>query len=137
VISVNNSVYIQGTRAFWSHFAGAAAASKFAGQWLKAPASGQFAAIASLTDMQQLFGKLFTSHGTLKKAGTSTVNGQKVVAVKDTTQGGTLYVAATGKPYPVEFAKSGSGGGKIVFDRINQPVSLSPPAHYRNLSGIH
>lgn len=137
VISVGKSVYIQGTRAFWSHFAGPAAANKFAGQWLKAPATGQFASIMSLTNMQQLFGKLLLSHGTLKKAGTSTVNGQKVVAVKDTSQGGTLYVATTGRPYPVELVKTGSGGGRIVFDRINQPVTLAPPAHYRNLSQVH
>jgi hypothetical protein len=137
VISVGQNVYIQGTPAFWAHFAGAAVAHRLEGKWLKAPASGQFAPIASLTDMQQLFSKVLLSHGALKKAGTTTVNGQKVVAVKDSTQGGTLYVATVGPPYPVEVIKQGTSGGRIVFDHINQPVGLSPPAHFRNLSQLH
>jgi hypothetical protein len=135
VITVGQNVYIQGTPAFWSHFAGAAVAKKLDGQWLKAPASGQFAPIAALTNQQLLFGKVLLSHGRLKKVGTTTVNGQKVVGVRDSTAGGTLYVAATGQPYPVEVVKGGSG--RIVFDRINQPVALSPPAHFRNLSQLH
>jgi hypothetical protein len=69
-----------------------------------------------------------SSHGKLAKGGTSTVAGQKVIAVNDTTMGGTLYVATTGEPYPVEVAKAGSGGGRVVFDHYNQPVSLTAPA---------
>jgi hypothetical protein len=37
----------------------------------------------------------------------------------------------------VEVVKNGAGGGRIVFDRINQPVALSPPAQSRDLSKIH
>jgi hypothetical protein len=137
VIAVGKDVFIQGTPQFWAHFAGPTVARLLDGKWLKAPASGQFAAIASLTNLQQLFGKVLLSHGVLKKAGTTTVNGQQVVAVKDSTQGGTLYVATTGQPYPVEVLKQGAGGGRIVFDQINQPVALSPPAHFENLSQLH
>lgn len=134
VITVGQDVYIQGTPAFWSHFAGRAVARKLEGQWLRAPASGQFAPIAALTNQQLLFGKVLLSHGRLQKVGTTTVNGQKVVGVKDSTAGGILYVAATGKPYPVEVVKRGSG--RITFDRINHPVALHPPAHFRNLSAL-
>jgi hypothetical protein len=137
VISVGASVYIQGSQAFLSHFAGPAAAQKYAGKWLKAPAAGQFAPIASLTNMQALFSRVLLSHGVLKKSGTTTVNGQQVIALRDSSQGGTLYVATTGPPYPVEVVKNGAGGGRIVFDRINQPVALSPPAQSRDLSKIH
>ncbi|MGE5617435.1 MAG: hypothetical protein ACM3UX_00710 [Candidatus Woesearchaeota archaeon] len=136
VITVGQDVYIQGTPAFWSHFAGPAVARKLDGQWLRAPASSQFAPIAALTNQQLLFGKVLLSHGRLKKVGTSTVNGQKVVGVQDSTAGGTLYVAATGKPYPVEVVKRGSGAGRIVFDHINRPVALKPPAHFRDLSQL-
>ena len=135
VITVDQNVYIQGTPAFWSHFAGAKVARTLDGKWLKAPAAGQFAPIASLTNMQLLFSKVLLSHGSLKKGGTATVNGKQVVAVTE-KQGGTLYVATTGKPYPVEVVKRGTGGGQIVFDRINQPVALTPPANARNLSQL-
>lgn len=136
VITVGQDVYIQGTRAFWSHFAGTAVAQKLDGQWLRAPASGQFAPIAALTNQQLLFGKVLLSHGRLRKVGTTTVNGQQVVGVQDSTAGGTLYVATSGQPYPVEVVKRGSGAGRIVFDRINQPVVLRPPAHFRALSQV-
>ena len=61
--------------------------------------------------------------------GTSTVSGQAVVGVKDTAQGETLYVATTGKPYPCELAKSGTGGGKIAFTEWDKPVTLKAPAN--------
>jgi hypothetical protein len=51
-----------------------------------------------------------------------------VIAVKDTTNGGTLYVATTGEPYPIEVIKNGSDGGQIAFDSFNQPVRLTPPS---------
>lgn len=135
VITVGSSVYIQGTPAFWSHFAGPTVARKLDGQWLRTPATGQFASIAALTNQQLLFGKVLLSHGRLKKVGTTTVNGRKVVGVRETPSGGTIYVAATGRPYPVELVKSGSG--RIVFDRINQAVALNPPAHFRDLAQLH
>ncbi len=137
VITVGPSVYIQGTPAFWSHFAGAKVARTLDGKWLKASASGQFAPIAALTNMQELFGKVLLVHGALKKVGTTTLNGRQVVGVRDSKAGGILYVAATGKPYPVEVVKRGTGAGRIVFDRINGPVNLAPPAHFRDLSQLH
>ena len=136
VITVGPSVYIQGTPAFWSHFAGATAARTLEGKWLKAPASGQFAPIAALTNMQLLFGKVLLSHGSLQKLGTSTVNGKQVIGVRDSKAGGILYVAATGRPYPVEVLKRGTGAGRIVFDQINHPVDLTPPTHFRNLAQL-
>lgn len=51
-----------------------------------------------------------------------------MVAIRDTTQGGTLYVAASGTPFPVAVVKSkGSSAGGISFDQWNQPVKLTAP----------
>jgi hypothetical protein len=134
IISVGQEVYLKGSSAFWRHFGGAAAAQLFNGKWLRAPATGQFASIAELTNLQLLFNRLLSTHGTLAKGGTSTVAGQKVLAVNDTTQGGTLYIATTGKPYPVEIVRSGPQGGHIVFDRYDQRVALSAPANSIDIS---
>jgi hypothetical protein len=136
IISVGNNVYINASQAFWQHFAGSAAAALLNGKWLKAPASGQFASLAQLTDLQSFFNQLLSNHGTLSKGATSTVNGQKVVAVTDTTHGGTLYVATTGKPYPVEIVKPGAQGGRIYFDQFNQSVTLTPPAGAIDISQL-
>jgi hypothetical protein len=141
IIALNQTVYINGSDAFWHRVAGNAAtgnaaAQLFHGKWLKAPANGQLASVGSLTDVQTLFNRLLSNHGTLAKGGTTTVAGQQVVAVNDTTQGGTLYVATTGKPYPVQISKTGSQGGRVVFDRYNEPVSLSAPPNSVDISKL-
>ena len=129
VIHVGGTVYIKGSPAFYRHVGGPAAAELFQGRWLKAPATiGSFASLASLTDLRQLVDMTLTIHGTLAKAGTATVNGQKVVGVTDASKSGTLYVATTGRPYPVEVTENGKNAGKIVFDRWSAPVSLTAPA---------
>ena len=53
---------------------------------------------------------------------------QKVVAIRDTTDGSKLYVAATGKPYPVAIVGGRKGqSGTITFDNWNKTVSITAP----------
>jgi hypothetical protein len=128
IVEIGPTVYVKAGSAFWNQFGNARAARLLSGRWLKAPASGKFSSFAELTDQTKLFDQLLSRHGTLSKGATSTVSGQKVIAVLDKSRGGTLYVATTGKPFPVALAKGGSGGGRITFDRIGQKVSLSAPS---------
>lgn len=128
LIQVGGTVYIKGSPAFYKHIGGTAAAQLLQGKWLKAPSSdANFASLSQLTDLRQLVDQTLASHGSLKKSGTTTIAGQKVVGITDTTKGGTLYIATTGKPYPIEISKGGSGGGKITFDRWNAGVTLAAP----------
>jgi hypothetical protein len=136
LIEVDKAVYIDGSTAFYTHLAGAAAAQLLQGKWLKAPASSaNFSSFSSLTDLGKLVGSTLASHGTLSRAASATLNGQKVVGVTD-AKGGTLYVATTGTPYPIEIVKGGASGGKIVFDRWNKPVTLAPPASSVNINQL-
>jgi hypothetical protein len=128
IVDIGQTVYLKAGSDFWNQFGNASATKLLSGKWLKASATGRFASFAELTNLHTLFNQLLSKHGTLVKGSTTSLNGEKVIAVKDTTKSGTLYVATTGKPYPVEIAKSGSGGGQITFDRINQNVSLSAPS---------
>ncbi|MGB0091461.1 MAG: hypothetical protein WBP81_02850 [Solirubrobacteraceae bacterium] len=137
LVEVGQAVYINGSPGFWRRYGGAAAAQLFQGKWLKAPAgSGNFASLSSLTNLHRLLTALLSSHGKLAKGATTTVNGQKVVAVNDSAKGGTLYVATTGKPYPVEILKTGPQGGHLVFDRFNESVSLTAPANSIDISQL-
>ena len=130
LIQISGTVYLKGSSAFYRHIGGSAAAQLLQGKWLKAPATSKdFASITSLTDLRQLVDTTLANHGTLTKGGTTSVNGQKVVGVTDTSKGGTLYIAASGQPYPIEITKDGASGGKIVFDRWNESVSLAAPAN--------
>jgi hypothetical protein len=128
IVATGQTVYIKAGASFWQRFANAQAARVLADKWLKAPASGQFAAFASLTNLTQLFNQLLSTHGTLQKGSTTTINGKKAIAVTDKTRGGTLYVATTGKPYPLKITKGGTSGGTVTFDQINQPITLSAPS---------
>ncbi len=135
MISVGGTVYVDGSDTFWRRFGGNAAAQLFHGKWLRAPATGNFASFAQLASVSKLFAGLL-SHGTLSKGSTATINGRQAIAVTDTGQGGTLYVATTGKPYPLEISKSGANGGKIEFTNFNEPVSLAAPANSIDISQL-
>lgn len=137
LIQVGGTVYIKGSAKFYKRIGGTAAAQLLQGKWLKAPSSNaNFASLSQLTDLRQLVDQTLASHGSLKKSGTTTVNGQKVVGITDTTKGGTLYIATTGKAYPIEISKGGSGGGKISFDRWNSTVTLAAPANAIDLAQL-
>jgi hypothetical protein len=137
LITLGGTVYIKGSPAFYRRIGGAAAAQLFQGKWLKAPASaGEFASITSLTDLRKLMDTTLASHGSLTKGAATSVNSQKAITVTDTSKGGVLYVATTGKPFPVQISKSGASGGRITFDRWNQAVSLSPPPNAINISQL-
>ena len=130
LIQVAKTVYIKGSSAFYKHIGGSAAAQLLQGKWLKAPASSSdFASLSQLTDLRQLVDQTLANHGAVTKIGSSTVNGQQVVGLTDKAKGGTLYISTTGKPYPIEITKSGSGGGKISFGDWNKTVTLSAPAN--------
>ncbi len=137
LILVGNTAYISGSPAFYRSLGGSAAAQLFNGKWLKASAaSGEFASFKQLADMRQLIDTTLASHGTLVKGATTTVNGQQVIAITDTVKDGTLYVATTGKPYPLQIAKGGSESGKITFDNWNRPVTITAPANAVDLSEL-
>jgi hypothetical protein len=137
LILVDNTAYISGSPAFYRSLGGSAAAQLFNGKWLKASAiTGDFASFGQLANMRKLIDTTLTGHGILAKGATTTVNGQQAIAITDTTKHGVLYVATTGKPYPIQISKDGSEAGAITFDRWNQPVTISPPASSVDLSEL-
>ena len=158
LIELEGTIYIKGSSAFYKHFAGAAAAQLLQGKWLKASATNAgFAGLSSLTELHKLLDAAFArGNRSLVSIGTSTVSGQAVVGVKDTAQSETLYVATTGKPYPVAVTKSGtteagrhspstsiphsssaSAGGRIAFSEWDKPVTLAAPANAVDTEQLH
>jgi hypothetical protein len=130
LVDVDRAVYIDGSTAFYRQFVGEADARLLEGRWLKGPADrGPLAPLAPLADLGDLIDSTLADHGALSRAGTTTVDGQDAVGVSDAARGGTLYVATGGPPYPIEILEAGAGGGRIVFDRWNQPVTLEVPAN--------
>ena len=128
LVRLGDTVYIKGSDDFYKHFAGAAVAQLLHGKWLKATNNGRLASLAPLTDINALFGKVAANHGKLANDGAKTFKGQKVAAIRDTSDNSKLYVAATGKPYPVAIVGGKKGqSGTITFGDWNESVSLSAP----------
>jgi hypothetical protein len=137
LIRIGDTVYIRGSDAFYQKFAGAAIAQLLHGKWLKASVTtGQLRSLAPLTNAAALFAQIASGHGKLANEGETTYSGQKVVAIKDTSDGSKLYVSATGTPYPVAIVGSKGRSGTITFDRWNETVSLNPPQSAIDISKL-
>lgn len=135
-VRLDDKAYIKGTDAFYRKFAGAATAQLLHDKWLMTDATkGQFAALAELTDVGRLIPQIVDQHEKLANEGEKTVRGKKTVAIADRAKGGTLYVAATGRPYPLEVVKmGGSEPGDVIFDDWNKTVSVTAPKGAIDLS---
>ena len=127
LIRIRDDVYMRGDRSFWRHFGGnSAKLALLADRWVGAPSSvPALKGIASLTDISGL-SSMLAEHGKVRKAGVRTFRGEKVVALHDATEGGTLYVKATGTPYPVAIVEKGKSE-TVVFDRWNEHVVVRAP----------
>jgi hypothetical protein len=134
-VVIGGEGYFKASAAFWKRYGSATIAQLVAGRWFKAPTNGDFASFTEFSNIHELFGGLLGSHGTLAKRPLTTVRGQSVIPIVNTTNGGTLYVAATGKPYPVEIANAHEHG-VLVIDNIGQPTSLVAPSGAINISQL-
>jgi hypothetical protein len=129
LVRIGDTLYIRGSDEFYKHFAGAAVAQLLHGKWLKASATrGRLRSLAPLTNIGALFAGISSHHGKLANDGKTTYKGQDVVAIRDTSDGSKLYIAATGKPYPVAIVGGKENqSGTITFGDWNKSVSLSAP----------
>jgi hypothetical protein len=138
LIRVGDTLYIKGSDEFYKHFAGAAVAQLLHGKWLKASAThGQLKSLAPLTNIRALWAGISANHGKLENKGATAFQGQRVVEIRDTSDNSKLYVAATGKPYPVAIVGGKKNqSGTVTFGDWNANVSLSPPSNALDISKL-
>ena len=138
IVRIGDTAYFKGDEAFWRQFGGDAAAALFQDKWVKAPAdSGDLASLTPLTDIEQLLDGILGEHGTLEKGDETDVDGTPAIAVEDTEQEGTLYVATEGEPYPLKL--EGAGGdteGTIAFDDWDEDYELEAPEDAVDMSQL-
>ncbi len=129
LVRVGDTLYIRGSDEFLKHFAGGVAAQLLHDKWLKASAThGRLKSLAPLTNLGALFAGVSAQHGKLVNDGKKTYKGDDVVVIRDTSDNSRLYVAATGKPYPVAIVGGKKGeSGTITFDDWNKSVSFTAP----------
>ena len=138
LVRIGDAAYIHGSDAFWQHYGGAAVAQLLHGRWVKASVSEpRFASLAPLTSISALFAQVSSHHGKLANDGKTDYKGQQVVAIRDTSDDSKLYVAATGKPYPVAIVGGKKGqSGTVTFGDWNNGVSLSVPKDAIDISQL-
>ena len=133
---VGGKFYMRAPAAFYESLAktgGAAIGQLVGGKWFSVPLDNsataqQFAAFQSFTDKSKLFDSLLKDAQNATVKGPGDVSGQPAVLLDD-AKGGTLAVATTGEPYPLQVTGSGDGNsGTINFTNWNAPVNVTAPA---------
>jgi hypothetical protein len=128
IVRIGAKAYFKGGPAFLKHYAGTTGAQLFKGKWFYAPANtGDFASFTPLTNLVELANALVASPGKVTKGKQTTIDGQPAIAITAGGSGGTLYVATTGKPYPLEVKAGGGETGTITFTGWDEPSALVAP----------
>lgn len=131
---IDKTVYLKADKAFWTQTAGAAAAELLGGKYLKAPLTDQrVAQLASFTDKDAFVDEVLDDTGTITKGEPKDVRGTPAIGLvnKDTDGGGTLYVATSGEPLPLQLLPQAGGtdSGTLDFLDYGKAVTVEvPPA---------
>jgi hypothetical protein len=147
VVRLEGSVYVKGSPAFYKRLEATLGVplKLQPGTWLKGSASkGPLSGLAAFTELHSELNRILSTPGSLATGATTTINGQTAVAIKETTKlyKGVLYVATTGKPYPIALvktkgkAKNEREGGRITFSEWDRPVSLSAPSPWVDVATL-
>ena len=138
VIRAGNSAYIRAGADFFKKVAGGsgAAAGLLANRWLKVPVSTpNYAEVIAFTDLYTFVPQALRPAGTVTKGDKMTVDGQKVIELKS-SKGGSLFVAASGKPYPVEFHYGGASSGTLTLSDWGTAKTPAAPKDAVNVSSL-
>jgi hypothetical protein len=127
---IGETVYVKGSREFWTNRVPAAAVELLTGKWLKSPVTGpQLGELAEVTDLSKAADGILEPDGTITKGEKKVVAGTPAIAlVSSGTDGGKLYIATIGKPYPLQVVPTkATDVGQIAFTEYGKKVTVSPP----------
>jgi hypothetical protein len=100
-------------------------ATTSANKWIGAQASAT--SLSALVNFSDLVKSIVTPNGTVVAGRTTSVNGVSVYTLIDKTKGGgTLYVATTGEPLPVQVVNA-KPREKLSFSQWGAPISVAVP----------
>jgi hypothetical protein len=137
-IRTESTLYLKGNRFFDARLEATLGVTVPSGMWLKGSSTGSLAQIGSFTNPKHELSIILGARGTLTKGPRTTINGQPAIELNETTKLATttLYVAMTGKPYPIETRKLGRETGKTTFTGWNQPVYVTAPSNAVDISQL-
>ncbi|MFC0003781.1 hypothetical protein [Micromonospora siamensis] len=130
LLAVGGQKYLRADEKFWAKVvepnAADDAAKLFGGKWMKVDPENKTARLFDFATPQ----KLLKADAPLTKGETRDVDGQPAIGlVESDSNGGTLFVATTGEPYPVMLTSGKDTQGEIrlsdfgaTFDQIKAPA---------------
>jgi len=127
---IAQTVYVKGSREFWTGRVPAPAVELLTGKWLKSPVTGsRLGPLAPLTDLSEAADGILDPDGKVTKGERKTIAGTPAIAlVSDGADGGKLYVATAGKPYPLQIIPTDpKESGQVSFSDFGKRVTVSPP----------
>jgi hypothetical protein len=129
MIRIGDKGYFRGDQQFLKQFVPNAPAGNV-GTWFVSPfANTKFAPLEQFTDIRLLTSEIVNPPpaSALKKGSTSVVGNQKVLPLIDNADGVTLYVAASGKPYPLQLSTTVPVAGSINLNAWDMPIKFTAP----------
>jgi hypothetical protein len=129
VLRLGRTVYYQAGAAFWRSVGNPAVAQLLTGKYVKVALSqSELADFGTFSDLDELAKGVLTPDGPVRKGRPATIRGARAIGLSDST--GTLYVATTGRPYPLQVAGGDrSSRGTFTLSEFGRPVALrTPPA---------
>jgi hypothetical protein len=131
LLRIGTAVYIKANADFWRTQTGnPGAAELLKGKYLKGSTSDpKVASLALLTEIDKFVAQLLSPKGTVTKGQRKTIRGTEAIGVISAGKdGGTLYVATKGQPYPLQITSTAQAEpGTIDFLDYGKPVKLTPP----------
>jgi hypothetical protein len=130
---VGKALYMKADAAFWnSQTHNPNAAKLLGGKYVKVPANNaDLQELASFTDLAGAAKDLLGTEGTVTKGRRTTINGVPVISLIDhSSDGGTLYIALVGEPYPLRLvpeAGKTDDKGTLEFVDYGKPFRLVAP----------
>jgi len=135
ILRVDGKFYLNAPKALFDQIGtgGGAVGTLLANKWFTVPTTGaaasSFKGFDNIANMDALFNGLLKNGTTNPKVeGTGEVNGQPAVLLSG-SHNGTLAVATTGEPYPLQVKQTAAGqDGVVNFSKWNEPVTATAPA---------
>jgi hypothetical protein len=139
IVAVGQTVWFQMTAKFWSSegISNSAEASELAGKYISLPEnSSTMSGFSQLCSPSGLASSSTSKKNALKKGVESTIDGQKVLAIKDSADSAVAYVSDTAAPELIHLTGSGSNKGSSVdFTGYGDKVLITAPPSNEVIDG--
>jgi hypothetical protein len=128
IVRIGANIYVKSSPQFLTKQGATAAEAQLVGnKWLKTTTSNKdFADFKDFTSIDSFL----EPQGDVTKGSKSTVDGQKVIALidsKGTADEGTLFIATTGDPLPVEIVSGKDSSDALKFTDFGTAVTVTAP----------